>query len=238
MWRPIYSVTAFSHHPAPPTVLLPKPQTASRPWATTTRKHVEKVNFNRRNQISWPVTLHSHSKDGRSDRIVTMRWITSNMWQTHHVYLVMMKIVNTFQFQQATIFTATLLFQPQLFTTLYIQLQMIIYKSSVCCFTHMHKDIISYTTVVRCKKSSEAPITTKGQYFIEPFLIRSVRCKHKHFWRWFLSSPLVLSRLTTAVVSFLSGSGSRYAIKFLIWGCITSILAPNITTRWYFKLLM
>ncbi len=73
----------------------------------------------------------------------------------------------------------------------------------------------------------------KRQYFIEPFLIRCVRCKHKHFWRLFLSSPLVLSRLTTAVVVFLSGSGSRYAIKFLIWGCITSILAPNITTRWY-----
>ncbi len=33
--------------------------------------------------------------------------------------------VNTFQFQQATIFTATLLFQPQLITTMYIQLQMI-----------------------------------------------------------------------------------------------------------------
>ncbi len=43
-------------------------------------------------------------------------------------------------------FTATLLFQPQLITTVYIQLQMIIYKSSVCCFTHMHTDIISYTT--------------------------------------------------------------------------------------------
>ncbi len=59
---------------APPTVLLPNPQTASRPchcWATTTRKHVEKVNFNGRNQIGWPVTLHSHSKDGWSDRIVT-----------------------------------------------------------------------------------------------------------------------------------------------------------------------
>ncbi len=54
--------------------------------------------------------------------------------------------VNTFQFQQATIFTATLLFQPQLITTLYIQLQMIINKSSVCCFTYMHTDIISYTT--------------------------------------------------------------------------------------------
>ncbi len=42
----------------------------------------------------------------------------------------------------------------------------------------------------------------KRQYFIEPFLIRSVRCKHEHFWRSFLSSPLILSRLTTAVVGF------------------------------------
>ncbi len=31
----------------------------------------------------------------------------------------------------------------------------------------------------------------KRQYFIEPFLIRSLHCKRKHFWRWFLSSPLV-----------------------------------------------
>ncbi len=35
--------------------------------------------------------------------------------------------VYIFQFQQATIFTATLLFQPQLITTMYIQLQMIKY---------------------------------------------------------------------------------------------------------------
>ncbi len=53
--------------------------------------------------------------------------------------------LNTFRFQQATIFTAILLFQPQLITTIYIQLQMIIYKSSVYCFTHKHTDIISYT---------------------------------------------------------------------------------------------
>ena len=33
--------------------------------------------------------------------------------------------VYTFQFQQASIFTATLMFQPQLITTMYIQLQMI-----------------------------------------------------------------------------------------------------------------
>ncbi len=115
----------------------------------------------------------------------------------------------------------------------------LIYKSSVCCFTHMHTDI----NVFHIRHSREMQEifrrahNNKRQYFIEPFLIRSVRCKREHFWQSFLSSPLVLSRLTTAVVGFLSGSGSRYAIKFLIWGCITSILAPNIT-RWYFKLLM
>ncbi len=56
--------------------------------------------------------------------------------------------VYIFQFQQATIFTATLLFQATINhnNVAYIQLEMIIYKSSVCCFTHMHTDIISYTT--------------------------------------------------------------------------------------------
>ncbi len=107
--------------------------------------------------------------------------------------------VNTFQFQQAPIFTATLLFQPQLITMYNIQLQMIIYKSSVCCFTHRHYFI--HDIVVRCKKSSNAH-NNKRQDFIEPFLIRSVRFKREHFWRPFLSSPLVLSRLITAVVVF------------------------------------
>ncbi len=43
---------------------------------------------------------------------------------------------------------------------------------------------------------------------------KSVCCKRDHVWRWFLSSPLVLSRLTAAV-GFLSGSGSsmRYNVK-------------------------
>ncbi len=155
---------------APPTVLLPNPQTASRPchcWATTTRKHVEKVNFNRRNQIGRPVTLHSHSKDGRSDRTVTMRWIMSNMYSKDTPCLSSHDDVNTFQFQQATIFTATLLFQPQLITTMYIQLQMIIYKSSVCCFTHIRYFI--HDIVVRCKKSSDAPITTKDNTLLNLF---------------------------------------------------------------------
>ncbi len=90
-----------------------------------------------------------------------MRWITSNMMYSKDKLTMSClsshdEDVNTFQ-----LFTATLLFQPQLITTLYIQLHMIINKSSVCCFTHMHTDIISYMTVVRCKKSSDVPITTK-----------------------------------------------------------------------------
>ncbi len=76
--------------------------------------------------------------------------------------------VNTFRFQQATIFTATLLFQPQLITQcIVIQLQMIIYKSSVCCFTHMHTDI--HNIIVRCKKSSDVTITTKYNTLLNLF---------------------------------------------------------------------
>ncbi len=78
----------------------------------------------------------------------------------------MMKM-HTFQFQQATIFTATLLFQPQLITTLYIQLQIIIYKSSVCCFTHRHYFI--HDIVVRCKKSPDVPKTTQYNTLLNLF---------------------------------------------------------------------
>ncbi len=57
----------------------------------TARKHVKKVNFNARNQIGRPVMLHAH---GRSDRIVTMRWITSNVCSKDKltVSIVMMKM--------------------------------------------------------------------------------------------------------------------------------------------------
>ncbi len=66
---------------APPTVLLPNPQTASL-HAMLSNNNTEtcwKGSFNKWNQIGRPVTLHSHSRDGRSNRTVTMRWITSNM---------------------------------------------------------------------------------------------------------------------------------------------------------------
>ncbi len=97
-------------------------------------------------------------------------------------------------------------------------------------------------TFLHCREMQEifrSAHNNKRQYTIQHFLIRSVLGKCDHVWPSFLSRPLVLSRLTTAVVIFiLTGSGSRYTIKFLIWGCITSILASNITKRWYFKLLM
>ncbi len=43
----------------------------------------------------------------------------------------------------------------------------------------------------------------KRQYFIEPYLI-SISCKRDQVWLWFLSSPLVLSRLNTAGVTSTS----------------------------------
>ncbi len=122
--------------------------------------------------------------------------------------------LNTFQFQQATIFSATLLFQPQLITTLYIQLQMIINHQFVV--LHTYTQTLFHTQHIReMQEIFRSAHNNNRQYFIEPFLIKSVRCKHDNVWRSFLSSPLVLSRLNTAVVVFLSGSGRRYVIKFL-----------------------
>ncbi len=131
---------------APPTVLLPNPQTASRPChcrATTTGKHVEKVYFNRRNQISQPVTLHSQRMDDLTglllwggSRLTCIVKTNSPCLSSHD------EDVNIFWLQQASIFTATLLFQPQLITTLYIQLQIIINRQfavlHTCAWTLFH----------------------------------------------------------------------------------------------------
>ncbi len=119
--------------------------------------------------------------------------------------------INAFQFQQATI----------------LQLHYYSSHNNVCCFTHMHTDI-SVFHARHCKKSSDAPITTKDNTLLNHFFIE-VCAANKHFLK-FLSSPLVLSRLTTAVIVFFCLAEAE--IKYLIWGCITSILAPNITTRW------
>ncbi len=83
---------------------------------------------------------------------------------------------NIFQFEQATIFSATLLFQPQLITTLYIQLQMIKHIIRPFVVLHTYTQTLFQTHI---HETSDAPITTR-QYFIEPFLIRSVSCKRDH----------------------------------------------------------
>ncbi len=144
---------------------------------------------------------------------------------------------NTFQFQLATSFTATLLFQPQLITTLYIQLQMI---------KHIHRHFVILHTCMQTLFHTEhsrevqeifrCAHNNKTHYFIETFLIRGVHCKRNTFLRLFLSARFITFNHRCCRF-FLSGSGSRYTIKFLIWGCIMSILAPNITTGWYFNLV-
>ncbi len=143
MWCQNYSVAAFSHYPEhrPPSFCQTPRQHCSMPcWTTTTQKPVEKVHFNGRNQIGRPVTLTLWGGSRLTRCIVK----TSSLCLSSHD-----EDANTFQFQPATIFTATLLFQPQLITTLYLYLYLYTitnyYKSAVCCFTHMRTDIISYT---------------------------------------------------------------------------------------------
>ncbi len=99
-----------------------------------------------------------------------MRWITS-IAKTNSPCLSSHDDVNTFQYQPATIFKATLLFQPQLITTLYLHLYTIINRQFFVLHACkcLHTYIISNTTVVRCKKSSDAPITTKYNTLLNLF---------------------------------------------------------------------
>ncbi len=149
----------LSHHPEhrPPT---PRQHRSMPCWATTTRTHVVKVHFNEHNRCSGrPETLHSHSKDGGS-RLACIIKTNSPCPSSHD------EDVNTYQFQQVTICTATLLFQPQLITTLYNYND---YKSSVCCFTHARRHDFIHDIYVICKKSSDAPITTKDNTLLNFF---------------------------------------------------------------------
>ncbi len=91
--------------------------------------------------------------------------------------------------------------QPQSITTMYIQLQMIINRQFVVLHTRTQK--FFHTQYSReMQDMFRRAHNNKIQYFIEPFLIRSVGCKRNHVWWSFLSSPLILSRLTTTVVVF------------------------------------
>ncbi len=152
--------------------------------------------------------------------------------ETNSLCLFSHEDVYIFQFQQATIFTATILFQPQLITTMYMQLQMIKYINCQFVVLHTCTQTLFHTRHIReMQEIFRSAHNNKKQYFIEPFLIRSVRCTRNHVWWRFLCSPLVLSRLTTAVIVFLSGSCSRYVLKFQIEASTTSILVLDQRSR-------
>ncbi len=63
---------------------------------------------------------------------------------------------------------------------------------------------------------------------IESFSDKKCELQMRSCLTMFLSSPLVLSRLTSR---FLFGRDSRYVLIFQIEASTTSILEPNITTR-------
>ncbi len=86
-----------------------------------------------------------NSKNRQSDRIPS-GWVTNSPCLSCH------EDVYIFQCQQATIFTATLLFQPQLIRTMYIQLQIIKHRNLQ--FVVLHRHYFIHDIFVRCKKSS------------------------------------------------------------------------------------
>ncbi len=86
----------------------------------------ENVNFNRRDQIGRPPHAFTQSLVDLTG-FPSVVWLTSNVYSKdkYTVSISSHEDVYIFQFQQAPICTATLLFQPQLITTMYIQLHMI-----------------------------------------------------------------------------------------------------------------
>ncbi len=98
----------------------------------------------------------------------------------------------------------------------YIQLQMIKHINHQFVVLHTFTQTLFHAQHSReMQEIFRRAHNKKRQYFIEPFLIRSVSCKPDHVWRCFLSRPLVLSRLTTAVVVFYLAekAGMRYNFK-------------------------
>ncbi len=86
----------------------------------------EKVNFNGRNQIGRPAHTFTQSLVNLTG-FPSVEWLASNVYSKEKltVSISSHEDVYIYQFQQGTICTATLLFQPQLITTMYIQLHMI-----------------------------------------------------------------------------------------------------------------
>ncbi len=79
---------------------------------------------------------------------------------------------------------------------------------------HARRHYFIHDIVVRCKKSSDAPITTKDNTLLNLF---SVSCKCDHVWRWFRSSLLVLSHLTIAVVIFFVWQRRQVCVQISNW---------------------
>ncbi len=124
MWRPNYSFTTFSHHPEH---RLPSF------WQTPRQHRVRAIaeqqqhgNMSKRLTLTdktRSVDLQRYTLTQRMDNLTgLLLWGGSCLTcivKTNSPCLFSHDDVNTFKFQQATIFTATLLFQPQLITTMY-----------------------------------------------------------------------------------------------------------------------
>ncbi len=94
--------------------------------------------------------------------------------------------LNTFKFQQATIFTAILLFQLQIITIMYIKIQN--YCTYIFCllfYTLAHRHYFVHDIVMRCKKSSDAPMTAKDNAFLTIVYVQSKQsCRRVFVWQW------------------------------------------------------
>ncbi len=95
--------------------------------------------------------------------------------------------VNTFRFQQGTIFTVYTI------ANYYIRRFVVLHTCTQTLFHTQHSREMQ--EIIRRAHNNKTILYLT-------FMIRRVCCKSEHFWRSFLSSPLVLSCLTTAVIVF------------------------------------
>ncbi len=101
----------------------------------------EKVNFNGQNQLGRPVHAFTQRIDNLTG-LPPVEWLTSNVYSRDKftVYLVM-KMYIYFNVSRPTFFYSYIIINHN---NVYTITDDYAYNSSVCCFTHMHTDIISY----------------------------------------------------------------------------------------------
>ncbi len=98
--------------------------------------------------------------------------------ETPYIYIYI--YIYIYQFQQAHFFTATILFQPQLITKMFIQLKLIKHINRQFVVLHTCTQTLFQIQHIReVKKIFRCAHNNKRLYFNEPFLI-SVRCKRDH----------------------------------------------------------